>query len=277
MAYVPHWTLEDIPWAEIDRTKIDDDVLKVIKTAALVEYNARTYTDYLIKVFDDDPEFRDLALEWAEEEVRHGKALGKWAELADPGFSLERAFGRFTAGFKVPDPVAGKKSIRGSRSGELVARCMVETGTSSYYTAIADAVEEPVLKKICRHIAADELRHYKLFYVHLKRYLERERVSRWRRVWIGIGRVVETEDDELAYAYYAANAGAEQVYERRTWNRAYARRAYAFYRPHHLNRAAAMIFKACGLKTHTRLFNAAAALLRWVFHTRAQRLATAGA
>ena len=59
------------------------------------------------------------------------------------------------------------RSSRGSRCGELVARCIVETGTSSYDTALMDAVEEPVLKEICRNIAADELRHYKLFYDHV--------------------------------------------------------------------------------------------------------------
>jgi len=54
--------------------------------------------------------------------------------------------------------------VRGSRSGELIARCVVETGTSSYYTAIADATDEPLLKTYAGHIASDELRHYKLFY-----------------------------------------------------------------------------------------------------------------
>ena len=48
---------------------------------------------------------------------------------------------------------------------------MVEIGTSSYYTALADATKEPVLQIICRQIAADEFRHFKLFYDHLRRYL----------------------------------------------------------------------------------------------------------
>ena len=64
--------------------------------------------------------------------------------------------------------------------GEMIARCMVEVGTSSYYTALRDAVREPVLKEICRHIAADEIRHYKLFYKNLLRCLERERIGFWQ-------------------------------------------------------------------------------------------------
>src|SRR3546814_4742156 len=63
----------------------------------------------------------------------------------------------FREGFR-PD-VDATESIRGSRAGELVARCMVEVGTSSYYRALGDAATEPALKAICRFIAGDELRH----------------------------------------------------------------------------------------------------------------------
>ena len=51
---------------------------------------------------------------------------------------------------------------------------MVETGTSSYYTALGEATAEPVLKQVCKLIAADEYRHFKLFYDHMRRYLARE-------------------------------------------------------------------------------------------------------
>ena len=75
------------------------------------------------------------------------------AQLADPGWDYRAAFARYKAGFKLP--LDATRSVRGSRTGELIARCMVETGTSSYYTALADASQEPVLQQICRLIAAD--------------------------------------------------------------------------------------------------------------------------
>ena len=62
-----------------------------------------------------------------------------------------------------------------------------------------------MLREICRHIAADELRHYRLFYKNLDRYLAQDRIGRLGRLRIALGRVAESEDDELAYAYYAAN------------------------------------------------------------------------
>ena len=113
------------------------------------------------------------ARRWGEEEIQHGKALARWAELADPEFDFEAAFGRFRDGYQVDFDC--DVSRRGSRTGEMIARCMVEVGTSSYYSALRDGVQEPVLKEICRNIAADEIRHYKLFYSNLTRCLERER------------------------------------------------------------------------------------------------------
>ena len=62
-----------------------------------------------------------------------------------------------------------------------------------------------MLKEICHNIAADEIRHYKLFYRNLGRCLERERIGFWRRLRVGFGRIAEAQDDELACAYHAAN------------------------------------------------------------------------
>jgi hypothetical protein len=163
--------------------------------------------------------------------------------LADPEFDFAAAFDRFQAGYHVDFDRA--TSRRGSRAGEMIARCIVETGTSSYYSALRDAVEEPVLKEVCHNIAADEIRHYKLFSRQLTRCLEHERLGLWRRLRVALGRITESEDDELAYADYAANETA-LPYDRRR-SRAYARRALATVRAHHVERGVAMVFKAVGL------------------------------
>ena len=199
-----HWKISDLPWDRFDTTKIDADLLSIVKAAALVEYNAHDYAHYLSNVFPDDSDFQQAVKAWAVEEIQHGEALGRWAEHADPTFHFAAAVARYTAGYKIN--VNAETSIRGSHAGELIARCIVETGTSSYYTAVADAALEPVLKAICRNIAADELRHYKLFYDYLKNYLAREGLSRLERLKIGLSRIQESEDDELAYAFFAANA-----------------------------------------------------------------------
>jgi rubrerythrin len=265
-----HWTLDDIHWDRFDLAKVDPNLLKVAKAASLVERNARDYAAYLRSVFADDPEVLRTVDEWAEEEVQHGMALGRWAMLADPGFDFDGAFARFAAEIKLP--LEAKESVRGSRTGEWVARCIVETGTSSMYSALAQAAEEPVLKQICQSIAADEFRHYKLFYSHLRRYLVREKVGFWRRLLVAWGRAAETEDDELAYAYYAANHGQDGPYDRRTYVRRYASGVYRYYRYGHIERGLAMIFKAVGLKPHGWLNRWAAILAHRVMRWRIRRL-----
>lgn len=248
--YPKHWTLDDIPWDSFDPSKVNPDMLRVVKAAALVEHNGCVYADYLNSVFHDDIEVQTAAHRWGEEEVQHGKALARWAQLADPSFDFDRRFGDFAS--KITLPTSPDKSVRGSRCGELVARCMVEVGTSSYYTALREATAEPVLREICRLVARDEIRHYNLFYSHMVRYREIERLGVFRRILVGISRISESEDDELGYAYHAANNNGE-AYDRKKCVRAYMSRAYGFYRPHHVERGIRLIFRAVGIKPPARI------------------------
>lgn len=264
-----HWTLESINWAAFDASKVDPELAKVVRSAALVEFGGNHYADYLCKVFADDAEFCQIARDWALEEVQHGAALGKWASIVDPTYNLDEKYEAFRTGYSLNLEL--DTSVRGSRAGELVARCMVETGTSSYYTAMAEKTDEPVLKEICQHIAADELRHYKLFYTHLKRYLEKEPLTLLQRLKVAVGRIAESEDDELAYAYYAANNNGE-VYEREKFSKAYMRRAFGFYRHHHIERAVGMIFKACGLKPQTLVYRGAVKMAWWSLNRKVKQL-----
>jgi len=245
-----HWSLDEISWNRFDPSKVDPELVKIVKAASMVEYNGADYATYLCNVFSDDSEFQAMARFWAQEEVQHGAALARWAKLADAGFDFDHSFRRFRDGYQIPLEAAD--SVRGSRSGELVARCIVEVGTSSYYASIGATTEEPVLREICRNIAADELRHYKLFYNELRRYLELEGIGKWKRMAVALGRIGESEDDELAYAFYAANETAERPYDRKVYGRAYMKRAFACYRAPQVQRAVAMAFKAAGLNPQGR-------------------------
>ena len=263
------WTLDDIPWDRFDPAKLDPEIVRIVKAAALVEHNGAAYAHHLCRIFADDPAFQETARRWGEEEIQHGHALARWAALADPEFDFDRAFARFQAGFQVD--FDSPRSRRGSRSGEMVARCIVEIGTSAYYTALREAAAEPVLQEICRHITADELRHYRLFYKTLGRYLATEPIGRLARLRVALGRIAESEDDELAYAYYAANE-SERAYDRRRYTRAYASRAYPLYRAHHVERGVAMLLKAVGLTPNGRLGLLASRLAWQAIRYRAARL-----
>ena len=263
-----HWVLDDVAWDRFEPGKVDPDIVALVKAAAMVERNGTDYAVYLGRVFVDDPDFRMASDNWAVEEVQHGDALGRWAMLADPAWDFEAAFARYRAGYKLP--LDADASVRGSRTGELIARCMVETGTSSYYTALAEATDEPVLRQVCRLIAADEYRHFKLFYDHMKRYLARERLGLVRRLRIAAGRITESEDDELAYAYHCGNEPASLEYKHGRCIAAYMGRAMGFYRWRHIERSMGMVLKSVGLPPRGRL-SAGAARLAWSLLQRRRR------
>jgi Fatty acid desaturase len=268
------WTLDDIPWEAFDPARVDPELLKLVKAASVVEHNGHDYARYLEEVFKDDADFGVTARQWAEEEVQHGRALARWAQLADPSYQFDVCFARFTDKIKLPAGL--DSSVRGSRVGELIARCMVEVGTSSYYTALGARTEEPVLKEICRRIAADEFRHYKMFYTHMKHYLKRDRIGFGRRLWVALGRIGETEDDELAYAYYATNHANDGPYDRRHFTRACIHRAYGLYEPAHLKRGIAMILKAVGIRPGDWLLSRLAGALYLFMQARSRAILRAG-
>ncbi len=264
-----HWQLDQIAWDRFEPAKVDPAIVPLVKAAAMVERNGTDYAIYLNRVFHDDPDFRQAADNWAVEEVQHGDALGKWATLADPGWDYAAAFARYKSGYRLP--LEAQSSVRGSRTGELIARCMVETGTSSYYTALCEATAEPVLQQICRLIAADEFRHFKLFYDHMRRYLGRERIGLPRRLTIALGRIGESEDDELAFAFHCGNEPATLAYERRRCIAAYMGQAIGYYRFRHVERGMGMIFKAVGLPPRGRLSDIGARVTWWLLARRRLR------
>ena len=260
---MPHsrsWTLNDIPWAHFQPVHVTLDVLRVIKAAAVVERNGADYGRYLCNVFADDAAFCELARAWAHEEERHGLALGRWAELADPQFKFDAVFENFRTLYRIP--VDATASVRGSRTGELCARCVVETGTSSFYSALRDGTDEPVLRAICAKIAADEFKHYKLFLAAMQRYAVTEPLSLHTRLKVALGRIQEADDDELASAYFAGNT-LPGPYDRKASAAAYSERTFGFYRKRHATRAGHMIAQAIGLRADG-MFSRLIQIMMWV-------------
>jgi hypothetical protein len=262
--YHQGWTLADVSWSLFDASSVDPTMLAAIKAAALVEYNAPDYVAYLKRVFHDSkPETLNWIERWGAEEAQHGKALGRWAEMADPSFKLDDAFARFRQGYS-PFAAGESESVRGSRRGEMIARCVVESGTSSYYSAIRDATDEPVLKEIAGRISTDEYRHYKLFYETLQKQDEPE-MSFLKKVWVAASRVRESNDDELAYAYYCANIPKEQElarpYSRKLYSRLAAKTGMTIYRRRHIRKLVQMVAKAVGADPHGKLADWGEAIL----------------
>ena len=272
--YDMRWTLDTINWKAFEPSKLDPEILKALKAAALVEYNAPDYVGYLCNVFREHADIQDLIRQWGKEESQHGQSLAAYAKLADPSFDFDGAIKRFRKMQNIQQDV--NQSLRGSKAGEMVARCVVESGTSSFYTAIKEATSEPCLKELMGHMAADEFTHYRLFLETFQRF-EKELPSTFRRLKIALSRVSEADDDELAGAYYCANypEGGSVAYDRKAFADAYQKRALMVYNRQAIDRLISMVAKAGGLDPQGFLTRMAKRIGWWFISRQKHKLASA--
>lgn len=153
----------------------------------------------LIEYYSRDDELTEwLAHSWEPEELQHGRALRRYVETAWPEFEWEAAYRNFLAEYS---QYCRTEQLAPTRALEMAARCVVETGTSTFYRALAELSPEPVLRRIASEISADEVRHYKHFYSYFRRYAAREQPSRiavLRTLW---SRLNEVDAEDAFYAF----------------------------------------------------------------------------
>lgn len=197
------WSMEAIRYRDVAREAVEDDELlfQIVASASFVEITSDLYTENLIEYFRDDPELVDwLAHHWEPEELQHGAALKRYVEVAWPNFDWRRAYDGFFTEYR---RCCSLENLAPTRALEMVARCVVETGTASFYRMLADAAPEPVLREITSNIAADEVRHYKNFYYFFRRYRDTEspgRTAVLRTLW-DRAQEVDTEDAYIAFKH----------------------------------------------------------------------------
>ena len=137
---------------------------------------------------------------WEREELQHGAALKRYVQTAWPDFNWEAAYKLFVAEYSqccTVDRLASTKTL------EMAARCVVETGTATFYRMLSDLSREPVLKRLAAEISADEVRHYKHFYRYFQRYRSLEQPSRVAILRTLLNRAAEVEAEDAFYAFKA--------------------------------------------------------------------------
>ena len=205
------WTLDSIDWSALrhDAVRGNEPLFYLIAGASFVETTTDLYTQTLTDYFAGDEEITDwLATHWLPEELQHGRALRRYVELAWPEFDWEGVYQGYLPEFAAQ---CAEDGVEPTRSREMASRCIVEMGTSSYYRTLSRMSEDPVLTRLTRHIADDEVNHYKHFYRYLKKYQAREGQSRpgiARALWNRL-RMIDGEDSHIAmrHIYRARNGG----------------------------------------------------------------------
>jgi len=200
------WDLADIDFSAVDRQALEGDALArpIVFLASLIETGSDVYAGNLAAYFSEDPELAGwLAQAWEPEELQHGRALRAYVEHVWPEIDWQRAYDAF---FEEYSSTCTMDLLEPTRTLELAARCMVETGTAALYGALHRHAREPVLKDLAARIYADEVRHYKHFYRHFRRYQSREGHSRWRIARTLFKRLRETRTGDGYHAFHGMGA-----------------------------------------------------------------------
>ena len=197
-----HWTLADIEWNHIDHALARNNPLTyfAVAAASFVETAADLYTANLVKHFPDARVQQWLQNHWQPEELQHGLALRTYLATVWPELAWEDHYRRFLEEYS---QLCIMEELESSRALEMVARCVVETGTSSFYATIQHCNDEPVLKYLAGLIRQDEVSHYNHFRHFFEEYQKEERIGR-----VGVARSlykrltkVESEDAYIGIKY----------------------------------------------------------------------------
>jgi hypothetical protein len=172
------WSLDSIDWRAIRSDAIADSeaLFYLVAAASFIESTTDRYTRNLIDQFFGDDEITSwLERHWLLEEIQHGHALRRYVQIAWPDFEWHRVYESFLEEFSAYCSAVG---LEPTRTREMASRCVVETGTASFYTTLSRMSHDPVLATIAHLIAEDEIRHYKHFYRYFCRYQQAEPASR---------------------------------------------------------------------------------------------------
>ena len=194
------WSVEEIDFKsiQIDRVRRNRTLFYLLTAASFVESGSDTYAGNLAIYYSQVPEAATwLTRHWENEELQHGLALRRYVEHVWPEFDWERGYARF---FEEYRQTCAIDNFERSKVLEMVARCVVEAGTSSYYRALEQVSDEPVLRDLAHRIANDEVRHYKHFLGYFNMLNGHERFGRLKVLVTLIKRLlgIRNEDAKIA-------------------------------------------------------------------------------
>jgi rubrerythrin len=204
-----HWRVEDLDFSRIDRQAVErnEDLFFLLVSASFVETGSDTYAANLAEHYADYPEISAwLQDHWEAEELQHGRALRAYVEAVWPRFPWPQAYESF---FGEYSRLCTMEELYPDQRLEMVARCVVETGTTAYYHTLRELSDEPVLSELLGHIRNDEVGHYKHFLKYFKALQQDAPVGRARIAGALYGRLKELResDSDVALRHVWAHKG----------------------------------------------------------------------
>jgi hypothetical protein len=122
-------------------------------------------------------------------------------------------------------PLCSTESFQSSKALEMLARMIVETGTSTTYRAFenyANSFDEPVLADLSHRIYKDEVNHYSYFDTYFKYYNQNENLGRKEIFKVISQRLKEASSEDIEIAF-------QSIYEME-FNRRYEPSSYEIFK-----------------------------------------------
>lgn len=203
------WRLEDVGYERIDHGLIvgQEELFYLLASASFIETGSDMYTANLAAHYAEHPDVAAWLREhWEHEELQHGKSLELYVRAAWPSFDWQTAFDGFFAEYGA---LCTMEALESDRTLEMVARCVVEMGTTTYYQTLQGLSPEPVLTGLLGRIRNDEVGHYKHFLAYFKQLRARRPVSRLQvgRVLVERLRELRSSDSDVALRHVWAYRG----------------------------------------------------------------------
>lgn len=155
------WRMSDIRWNEIDKSRVSDDWLALIRTVFDAELTTYEATERFFKDFAGDSDFTQWLSVWLYEETKHPSVLLRYLHHFGEALTSE-------------DVLRGREThpFVSSKMATLCMNINSEILVSSLYVNISRCSPEPVLGNIFRCLGADEARHASHFHTYAKRMLD---------------------------------------------------------------------------------------------------------
>ena len=215
------WQLKDIDFSAIRKELVRDDehLFYLLASASFVEILSELYAKNLIDHYHGNTAVVSwLEQRWQREEVQHGKAFKAYVQAVWPEFDWERAYADFAAEYAT---ICTAEELEPSQALEMVARCVVEVGTASFYQSLHHYTREPVLRQLLANIKADEVRHFTIFRHHFKEYNRAEGNGAWK-----VGRAmwhrmldIRAEDSYIAFKHVYSQRNPDIVFHDQIWEK----------------------------------------------------------
>lgn len=175
------WSPADVPYAQIDYSKLAVNDLFAVFVTLLIENYSDVYTQGLLHHFADTPLFCDFIRNWEREEENHARVLEKY--LTTVGLPLDELRAHYAKVDKADFPFPGDDQT------ELNAFVFIqELMTREMYTKMLKSCREPVLQGILKKIVRDEERHYRFYKRTLELRIELDPTDSYRK----IGKTIRT-------------------------------------------------------------------------------------